>query len=649
MISVDRLSVSFGGNAVFRQVSLLIGSRDKIGLVGRNGAGKTTLLKVLMNLQHPDEGKVVVPAGIRLGYLPQQMVVGDSKTLMEEAGTAFDEILLLEREIGEIEKQIGKRTDYESEAYLDLISQLTDKTERFHLLEGGSRDQKIEQVLSGLGFRRSDFGRETCEFSGGWRMRIELAKTLLRSPDVILLDEPTNHLDIDSIRWLEEFLHGYRGGVILISHDRAFLDRVTNRTVEISMGNLYDYRVPYSAFVQLRRERREQQAAAYKNQQKLIADTNAFIERFRYKPTKAVQVQSRIRMLEKLERLTVDGEDTSDINIRFPPAPHSGSFVVQIRDLRARYGNHVVLDQIDLSVHRGEKVAFVGRNGEGKTTLSRIIAGELPYEGTFTYGHQVRTAYFAQNQDELLDGSMTVFETVDRVAAGEIRHRLRDVLGAFLFSGDEVDKKVSVLSGGERSRLAMAMLLLTPCNLLILDEPTNHLDMRSKDVLKQALLKYDGTLIVVSHDREFLDKLVGKVFEFSGGKVREHMGGINDFLNKRNLTALADLEKKENAGLKCDITGKSMSRQSFILKKQADREIRIIENQIRKTEENIGNLESQIKRMDSLIEDPAGNTEGSASHDLYGNYAILQDEMNRELDRWESLHRELDRKKSERK
>ena len=600
MISVDHLSLSFGGFYLFREISFLINSQDKIGLVGRNGAGKTTLLKVFMGLQQPDEGKMVVPPGIRLGYLPQQMVIIDDKTLLDEAGSAFDEIVLLETEIKTLNSEISSRTDYNSEIYLDLIDQLSEKTERFHLLEGSNREQKIEQVLTGLGFTRSDFSRHTREFSGGWRMRIELAKILLKSPDVIMLDEPTNHLDIDSIQWLEEFLHDYHGAVLMISHDRVFLDKVTDRTVEISMGKIYDYRVPYSKYVALRKERREQQTAAYKNQQKLIDDTREFIERFRYKPTKSVQVQSRIRMLEKLEIIEIDEEDNSAINIKFPPAPRSGSVVLEIRDLSMSYGSHRVLDHVDLTIHRGERVAFVGRNGEGKTTLSRIITGELPFEGHLKIGHNVKIGYFAQNQDELLDGNKTVLETLDEVAIGDIRTKIRDILGAFLFSGEDVDKKVKVLSGGERSRLAMARLLLEPCNLLILDEPTNHLDMRSKDILKKALLKYDGTLIAVSHDREFLDGLVTKVYEFANGKIREHLGGIYEFLSRKKIASLAELERKaslQTAGFMKEEA--SSNKQAFLEKKEFEREVRKLENRIEKAEFRITEIEKEISSYEA--------------------------------------------------
>jgi ATP-binding cassette subfamily F protein 3 len=647
MISVDQLSVSFGGSFLFNRISFMVNSRDKIGLVGRNGAGKTTLLKVFMGLQQADEGKVTIPPGIRLGYLPQQMVIIDDKTLLDEAGSAFDEILMLETEIKELNHQITVRTDYESQEYIDLIEQLSEKTERFHLLEGDNRNQRIEQVLMGLGFSRLDFKRHTREFSGGWRMRIELAKILLRMPDAVLLDEPTNHLDIDSIQWLESFLHDYHGAVLLISHDRVFLDRVTDRTVEISLGQLYDYRVPYSKYVELRKERREQQTAAYKNQQKLINDTRDFIERFRYKPTKSVQVQSRIKMLEKLEIIEIDDEDTSSINIKFPPSPRSGNIVVDIKELSMSYGHHNVLNSVDLTVHRGEKVAFVGRNGEGKTTLSKIIAGELPYQGSLKIGHNVMPGYFAQNQDELLDGNKTVLETLDEVAAGDIRSKIRDILGAFLFRGEDVDKKVKVLSGGERSRLAMARLLLEPCNLLVLDEPTNHLDMRSKDILKKALLAYDGTLIAVSHDREFLDGLVTKVFEFRNKKIREHLGGIYEFLEKRRISTLSELERKgkqESASNNQDGSAK----QSFFDKKEYDRELRKIENRILKIESVIAGFEEQITKTELVIANPESDPDRVKAPDFYTNYEKLRSDLKEQMDIWEQLQIELEQFKNKR-
>jgi len=648
MISTDRLSISFGGRYLFREVSFLVNSNDKIGLVGRNGAGKTTLFRAFMGMHQPDEGRVTVPSGVRLGYLPQQMVIIDDRTLFAEAETAFDEIMKLEREIKDITDEIAWRTDFTSEDYIDLLDQLSGKTERFHLLEGTSKDQKVEQVLTGLGFRRSDFGRHTREFSGGWRMRIELAKILLKAPDVILLDEPTNHLDIDSIQWLEEFLKGYRGAVLLISHDRVFLDNVTNRTIEIAGSAINDYRVPYSKYVILRKERREQQEAAWRNQQKKIEDTVDFIERFRYKATKAVQVQSRIKMLERMEIIEPDEEDVSHINIKFPSAPRTGNVVVEAEGLSFSYGDMPVLDKVGMTILRGDRVAFVGRNGEGKTTLTRIINGELEPEGTLKTGYQVNTGYFVQNQDELLDENKTVLETLDEVAVGDIRTKLRDLLAAFLFRGEDVDKKVKVLSGGERSRLAMARLLLQPYNLLILDEPTNHLDMRSKDILKKALLKYDGTLIVVSHDREFLDGLVTKVYEFGNKKIKEHIGGIYDFLNRKKLESLRELEKKsfqQNSDNGLQI---SESKTVFLQRKEQDREIRKIENRISRTEEVISGLEERIRKIEDEMSGSDAGMESGFSQEYFREYKSLQDELAQNLGIWEKLHEELEEAKNKR-
>ncbi|MBN1158798.1 MAG: ATP-binding cassette domain-containing protein [Bacteroidales bacterium] len=653
MISVDKISLSFGDYHLFREISFLLNSRDKVGLVGRNGAGKTTLLRILTGQQQPDSGVVRIPGGIRMGYLPQQMSLEDGKTLFREAESAFDEIMMLESEIDQISREINVRTDYDSPEYMDLLEQLSEKTERFHLLQGNSRDQKIEQVLKGLGFRRDDFSRLVSEFSGGWRMRIELAKVLLRSPDVILLDEPTNHLDIESIQWLEEFLGDYHGTVVLISHDRVFLDRVTNRTVEITMGAIHDYRVPYSQYAGLRKERREQQMAAYKNQQKKISDTREFIERFRYKATKAIQVQSRIKMLEKMELIEVDEEDVSHINIRFSPAPRSGTVVLEARDLSFSYGSDRVLDRIDLILHRGERIAFVGRNGEGKTTLTAIMAGHLSARGLLKTGYHVKTGYYAQNQDALLDGDKTVLETVDEVAVGDIRTRIRDLLGAFLFSGEDVDKKVKVLSGGERSRLALARMLLKPCNLLILDEPTNHLDMRSKDILKQALMKYEGTLIVVSHDREFLDGLVDKVYEFNGHKIREHLGGIYDFLQKKKMESLSDLEKNEiiRETVSGDVKSyvKKDSRLSWEMKKEFDREMNRLFRQIAKTEAQIEKNEDELRKCEMQIDRASGNAGDGPDPFYFDLYRDLQDQISLKMERWELLHKELEALKSKRK
>ncbi len=545
MVSVQDLSVSFGSFDLLSDISFLINDKDRIGLAGKNGSGKSTLLSIIAGHQSPSGGKVDMSDEVTIGYLPQQMKVDDSTTVMNEVITAFSEITGLSEEIERCSSEIARRSDYESAEYLRLCDHITVIDERYRILGGSNYLAEAEKTLTGLGFERKDFDRPTSELSGGWRMRVELAKILLKKPSLFLLDEPTNHLDIESIQWLETFLADYNGAVVLVSHDRAFLDNVTTRTIEISLGRIYDYKVSWSKFVELRKERREQQIAAYRNQQKMIGDTEKFIERFRYKATKAVQVQSKIKQLNKVERLEVDEEDTSSINLRFPPSPRSGTNVVEAEGLSKSYGSLQVLRNIDFKIHRGEKVAFVGRNGEGKTTFSRIIIGELDFDGSIKIGHNVHIGYFAQNQDELLDENRSVFETIDYVAKGDIRSKIRDMLGAFLFRGDDVDKKVKVLSGGERSRLALVRLLLEPHNLLVLDEPTNHLDMRSKDILKQALINYDGTLILVSHDRDFLDGIAGKIYEFRHNRIREHIGGIYDFLRKKKIDNLKELERKD--------------------------------------------------------------------------------------------------------
>ncbi len=544
MVSVNNVSLLFGSFVLLDEVSFLITRQERIGLTGRNGAGKSTLMKIISGRQDPTSGSIERPRELTIGYLEQQMKVSDTTTVVEEALTSFTELRALEQEIADTTREIEDRTDFETESYHQLLDRMHTAGERHQILGGSDYVALTGQTLTGLGFSPSEFNRSTKELSGGWRMRVELAKILLRKPDLILLDEPTNHLDIESIIWLETFLETYPGAVILVSHDRTFLDNVTRRTIEISLGKIYDYRVPYTKYTELRKERREQQIAAYRNQQKMIDDTEKFIERFRYKPTKAVQVQSKIKQLKKLDRIEIEDEDLSAMNIRFSPAPRSGTVVVEADEASKRYGSHLVLDRISLKIERGEKVAFVGRNGEGKTTLARMILGQVEHEGTVKRGHNVATGYFAQNQDELLNDELTVFETVDHIARGDIRTRLRDILGAFLFHGEDIDKKVKVLSGGERSRLAIVQLLLEPYNLLLLDEPTNHLDIRSKEILKQALIRYDGTLIVVSHDRDFLDGLVNKVFEFRDRKIRTHLGGITEFLRSRKLESLRELEKR---------------------------------------------------------------------------------------------------------
>ena len=544
MISIEGLSVAFGGNTLFDDITYVINKKDRIALVGKNGAGKSTMLKIIAGLQAPTSGNVNMPKDLTVGYLPQQMNLSDTRTVMEEAEQAFSHIFELQSRIERMNTELSERTDYESEYYQELIERVSNANEQLALIGASNYQAEIEKTLIGLGFTREDFGRDTSEFSGGWRMRIELAKLLLQRPDVLLLDEPTNHLDIESIQWLESFLSTRANAVVLVSHDRAFIDNVTTRTIEISLGRIYDYQVNYSRYVVLRQERLEQQMRAYENQQKQIQDTEAFIERFRYKATKSVQVQSRIKQLAKLERVEVDEVDTSRLNLKFPPAPRSGDYPIIAEGVGKNYGSHVVFSNATFTIKRGEKVAFVGKNGEGKSTLVKCIMGEIPYTGTLKIGHNVKIGYFAQNQASLLDESITVFDTIDRVAVGDIRTKIRDILGAFMFGGEASDKKVKVLSGGEKTRLAMIRLLLEPVNLLILDEPTNHLDMRTKDVLKQAIRDFNGTVILVSHDREFLDGLVSKVYEFGGGQVREHLGGIYDFLESRKLASLRELEQR---------------------------------------------------------------------------------------------------------
>ncbi len=646
MISVDKIAVRFGGFTLLDNVSLMINDRDRIGLVGRNGAGKTTLMRIISGRQEPAQGQVVVSSGQTIGYLPQQMTHRDGKTVYEETMTAFEEILEIERRISRITRELGDRDDYESEGYMKLIEDLSLLNERFTIQGGSTIHGDVEKTLTGLGFEKEDLDRLTTEFSGGWRMRIELAKILLRKPDFILLDEPTNHLDIESIQWLEDFLSTYAGGVVLISHDRAFLDNVTNRTVEISLGKLADYRVPYSKYVVLREERRIQQMAAFQNQQKMIRDTEQFIERFRYKATKAVQVQSRIKQLEKLERIEIEEEENSDMNLKFPPAPRSGRVVVETLNLGKKFGDAEVLKDVDLKIERGEKVAFVGKNGEGKTTLSRILVGLLDHTGELRLGHNVSTGYFAQNQDELMDENKTVLETIDEVAVGDIRTKIRDILGAFLFGGDEVDKKVKVLSGGERSRLSLARMLLQTNNFLVMDEPTNHLDMRSKDILKAALAEYDGTLVVVSHDREFLDGLVNKVFEFRHHRIHEHAGGIYEFLNRRKLESLRELEKStaaepDTAGHN---PGPTDNKIHYRKRKEQDREIRRAENRLQAAEKKIESLENKLDQFNNSLSDP----DKMDDQELFVHYENTRQEIDQMMIEWEKLHDELARLKDQR-
>ena len=632
MVSVQDISVSFGSFDLLTNISFLINDQDRIGLAGKNGAGKSTLLNIISGLQSPTSGIIDMSKDVTIGYLPQQMRVDDTTTVLNETITAFSELIGLSEEIEYCSSEIARRQDYESNEYLKLCDHLTVVEERYRMLGGTNYMAEAEQTLLGLGFERKDFDRYTNELSGGWRMRIELAKILLRKPSLFLLDEPTNHLDIESIQWLETFLTGYPGAVLMVSHDRAFLDNVTRRTIEISLGKIYDYKASWSKYLILREERREQQIAAFRNQQKKIEDTERFIERFRSKATKAVQVQSKIKQLDKVERLEVDEEDTSAVNLRFLPSPRSGTVVVEANDLSKSYGSLNVLNNIDIKISRGEKVAFVGRNGEGKTTLSKIIIGDLDYTGTLKLGHNVKIGYFAQNQDELLDEEKTVLQTIDDVAKGDIRAKIRNMLGAFLFRGDDVEKKVKVLSGGERSRLAMVKLLLEPCNLLVLDEPTNHLDMRTKDILKQALIKYDGTLIVVSHDRDFLDGIVGKVFEFKHNRIKENIGGIYDFLRKKKIENLKEIERKDIIKGNNVRNEVSSNKQKYLEKKDYDRNLRKLRKRLEESETVIEKLEAEIIAVDKSFME-AGNS--SEAHELdYKRYQDLKDQLNEEINRW---------------
>jgi ATP-binding cassette, subfamily F, member 3 len=639
MLSVSQLTVSFGGFELFSSLSFLINPKDRIGLIGKNGAGKSTLLKILAGEMPPSEGSVARPNALKIGYLPQHLNVVDTRTVFLEVESAFDELKAIENRIALLNQFLADSTDYESEQYHKYIHELSELNERYDMLGGGNYKAYIELTLKGLGFERSDFTRLTSEFSGGWRMRIELAKILLQKPDLFLLDEPTNHLDIESIQWLEDFLKTYSGAVLLISHDKAFLNNITTRTIEISMGKLYDYKASYNRFVELRAERREQQLASYTNQQKKIEDTEKFIERFRYKATKSVQVQSRIKQLDKIDRIEVDEIDTTGLRIKFPPAVRSGTVVVEGKRISKRYGSHLVLDAIDFQIERGEKVAFVGRNGEGKTTLSRIILEEIDFEGDLKLGHQVSIGYFAQNQAETLDGSLTVLETVDRVAVGDIRLKIRDLLGAFMFSGEDVDKKVSVLSGGEKTRLAMVLMLLKPSNLLILDEPTNHLDMRSKELLKQALADFDGTVIVVSHDREFLDGLVNKLYEFRNKQIRTHLGSVYDFLLSKKMEALTELEKPSGStGSAAKVQEASVSKIDFEERKELSRKLKKAQRQVEEAEAKVASLETELESLQNQLSDP----KNSSDMQLFERYDKLKKQLDSAMVLWENSHLELE-------
>lgn len=657
MISINNLCMEFSSRPLFNDISFVINKTDKIGLTGKNGAGKSTLLKILAGIEHPTSGSIGQPSDITIGYLPQQMKIADDTTVIDEAKKAFDDLLLLRRESEETTRQLADRTDYESDEYQRLIDRMTFLNERLEIEGLANIDAEIESTLTGLGFSREDFNRPTSEFSGGWRMRVELAKILLRRPDVLLLDEPTNHLDIESTQWLENFMLTKARAVVLVSHDRAFLDNVTKRTIEISCGKAYDYKVNYSHFVELRKERVEQQMRAYENQQKQIADIKDFIERFRYKATKAVQVQSRIKQLEKIVPIEVDEVDTARLRLKFPPAERSGDYPLILEDVGKRYGDHQVFEHAEFTIRRGEKVAFVGKNGEGKSTLVKCIMGEIPFDGNLKVGHNVKIGYFAQNQAQLLDGELTVFETIDNVATGDMRTKVRDILGAFMFGGEAIDKKVKVLSGGEKTRLAMIKLLLQPVNFLILDEPTNHLDMTTKDILKEAIRDFNGTVIVVSHDRYFLDGLVEKVYEFGGGKVRENLGGIYDFLRKKNIESLNQLELSKSPSQKAPAPQKSDSSQSAATEEtpnpqQAEapksRKLSYFEQKeqaklLSKAEKRVKQAEADIETLEELqksLEEKIAN--GDSSTETLDAYTKVGKDMENAMSHWELAQTELE-------
>ena len=645
MISVEGLSVEFGVKPLFSNASFVINDRDRIALVGKNGAGKSTLLKILCGMQNPTAGVVAVQNDTTIGYLPQVMNLQDNTTVREEAQKAFNNVRRIKDKLDRMNAELAARTDYESDDYLSLVERFTQEHERYMMMGADNYEAELERTLTGLGFLRSDFERPTSEFSGGWRMRIELAKILLRKPDVLLLDEPTNHLDIESIQWLEQFLSQSANAVVLVSHDRAFINNVTNRTLEISCGQIIDYKVKYDEYVVLRRERREQQIRAYENQQKEMADMRAFIERFRYQATKAVQVQQKIKQLEKIVPIEIDQVDNSAMRLKFPPCLRSADYPVICDDVRKDYGEHTVFSHVEMIIKRGEKVAFVGKNGEGKSTLVKCIMGEIPFTGTLKIGHNVQIGYFAQNQAQLLDESLTVYDTIEHVAKGDIRLRINDILGAFMFGGENSDKKVKVLSGGERSRLAMILLLLEPVNLLILDEPTNHLDMPSKDVLKEAIRAFDGTAIIVSHDREFLDGLVTKVYEFGGGQVREHLGGIYDFLRDRKIESLDQLGAKQDghnhdAGQVSDgvVPSRQSAKQNYAERKELQKRISKAEKAVKESESKIEKMEKRIRELDELLMQP----EKASDMTLVTEYTSTKRCLDEESERWMTLSEELE-------
>lgn len=646
MISIENLSVEFGVKPLFTNVSYVINRHDRIALVGKNGAGKSTMLKIIAGLQQPTRGRVSKPKELTIGYLPQVMVLSDTLTVRQETEKAFSDTITLEQHLDSLNQQLADRTDYESDEYQALIEEMTNLNEQLTMINSNNRDAEIEKTLLGLGFERKDFDRPTSEFSGGWRMRIELAKILLQRPDLLLLDEPTNHLDIESIQWLEKFLATNSATVLLISHDRAFLDNVTNRTIEITCGTIHDYNVNYSKYVVLHAERIEQQRRAYENQQKMIEETRDFIERFRYKATKAIQVQSRIKQLEKIVPIEIDEVDNSRLNLKFPPAPRSGDFPVICNGVEKSYGDHLIFKDVEFMIRRGEKVAFVGRNGEGKSTLVKCIMDQIPFNGELKIGHGVKIGYFAQNQAQLLDENLTVFDTIDRVAVGDIRTRIKDILGAFMFGGENIEKKVKVLSGGERSRLAMIRLLLEPVNLLILDEPTNHLDISGKQVLKDAIKAFDGTAIIVSHDRDFLDGLVSKVYEFGNQRVREHLCGIYEYLEKKNLDSLQELEKKDKTADKA--SDKTAAEQpakpqtsdtlSFEEQKDLKRKRSQLEKTVKATEKQISDLEQEISELETKMTTP----EGSSDQNLYIRHGQLRQELEAATEKWMEASEELE-------
>ena len=649
MISVESLHVEFGVKPLFKDASFVVNDRDRIALVGKNGAGKSTLLKILCGQQKPTGGNVSTPSDTTIGYLPQVMILQDDTTVRQEAQKAFADVAKMAERVDSLQQELAERTDYESDSYLALVEKFTQEHDRYMMMGADNCEAEIERTLAGLGFTRDDLERPTSEFSGGWRMRIELAKILLQRPDVLLLDEPTNHLDIESIQWLEQFLAQSAKAVVLVSHDRAFINHVCNRTLEISCGQIVDYKVKYDEYVVLRKERREQQLRAYENQQKEMQEMRQFIERFRYQATKAVQVQQKIKQLEKMVPIEVDEVDNSALRLKFPPCLRSGDYPVICEDVRKAYGAHVVFDHVNLTIKRGEKVAFVGKNGEGKSTLVKCIMGEIPFDGHLKIGHNIQIGYFAQNQAQLLDEELTVFQTIDNVAKGEIRLRINDILGAFMFGGEASDKKVKVLSGGERSRLAMIRLLLEPVNLLILDEPTNHLDMASKDVLKEAIKAFDGTAIVVSHDREFLDGLVTKVYEFGGGKVREHLGGIYDFLRSKQISEFRELENSQ-AGNKTfpgreqsiprpgPKTQQVVKNQSYAEHKEQQKQLRKVEKAVEQSERRISDMEKRLKELDDLLMKP----ENASNMEFVTEYTSTKKALDEEVERWEKLSEELE-------